>query len=464
MNVPLLVRSGQSYADAGLAKAVIDHVCVSLVGKAGAGMAALLIQTERELSSHCVRCIRVYGPSSGGLALRDLIAQVVGRPDSALLTDHDLKAGFVALTEPGGNYDLVALLVTEAHSLLPSAMRYIQLACRSSPKLRVVLAGQPSLAATLAQDEFAYLRRITQELELHDMVGEGPSGGGLAVPEPLPVPHRSGPSALVRLGLAALLVPMVGLIWWRHLPASPVVDMLGVPSPSAHIAQPVLAEPATTEQEPAEEVSPPELEAELNPEPAAAAVDVPPPVSADIPVEPASALPGATVEARIPELPAEPVKPAESSATVGDEPPAAAMPERTTELIQEAVEPAKAAPPAQEAGPTSVQVPEPAVQAQDAAPASPETADVVSPAVGASMPVPPLPRPGRSAAPALPPPASPAVQHARTEAPRAAATAAVPPTRLTDDRRCRDIVLKAQLGKDLSDADKRFLRSGCRAE
>ncbi len=426
---------------------------------------ALLNQAELELSSRSIRCVRIYGPASGGLAVRDLIAQVVGRPDTANLTDGDLKAGFIALTEPGEHYELVALLVAEAHTLLPSAMRYIQLACRSSPKLRVVLAGQASLTATLAQNEFADLWRVTHVLELHDVVGERPPGSGLAVP---PVPHRSGSSALVRLGLAALLVPMVGLIWWRHLPASPVVDSpvvnthvfsapvpdapTGTPGSNALVAQPAET-PAAKEQEPADEIFPPELEAEAapNPAPAAAAVDVPPLLTADTPVEPVPAVPSTPLEAFVPE----PAMPAESGAIANDTPPAIAMPERPAEPTQASVEPAKTPQPPREASPVATQAPEPAVQALSAAPPP----EAVSPTVSAIPPIPSLPRPSRPAAPAMPP-----IQHARTELPRPVVTAAVPPARLADERRCRDIVLKVQLGKDLSNADKLFLRSGCSAE
>lgn len=464
MNVPLFpIRPGQTPAAAGLAKAVADHACVCVTGRVDAGTTALLNEAEHELSSRSVRCVRVYGPASGGLTLRDLIAQVVGRPDAATLTDGDLKAGFVALTEPGEHYELVALLVAEAHSLLPSATRYIQLACRSSPRLRVVLAGQASLTATLAQDEFADFRRMTHVLDLHDAAEERPPGSGLAAPS---VPRRSGSSALVRLGLAALLVPMVGLIWWRHLPASSAVDSpvvntpvvnapvfdvpVGVPGPNAPVAQSTEAS-AAKEQEPADEIFPPELEADAAPDPppAVAAVDVPPPLTADTPVEPAPAAPSATSEVLVPEPATEPTVPVESGVTASDAPPATAVPERAAEPTQASVEPAEPPEPAQEANPVATQALEPAVQAPSAVP----------PPEAVSPPVPSLPKPSRPAVPALPP-----IQHARTETPRPIVTAAVPPTRLVDERRCRDIVLKAQLGKDLSDADKQFLRSGCRAE
>ena len=189
--------------------------CMSLLCGPGLSTAAVLDEAENELSGHGLRCVRVYGPASGGLTLRDLVAQIVPRADPDALTDHDLQAGFVALTEPGEGYDRVALLVTEAHNLLPSAMRYIQLACRSSPKLRVALAGQPGLASYLAQDEFADLRqRITRTLELPGPV-QDTAPGLLSVLAGL---CRGGAGPLVRLGVAAASVLLIAAVEWRHGP------------------------------------------------------------------------------------------------------------------------------------------------------------------------------------------------------------------------------------------------------
>ena len=189
--------------------------CVSLLCRPGLSAAAVLDEAENELSRHGLRCIRVYGPASGGLTLRDLVAQIVARADPDALTDDDLKAGFTTLTEPGAGCDRVVLLVTEAHNLLPSAMRYVQLACRSGPKLRIALAGQPSLAAVLAQDEFADLRqRLTRTFELPGRVKDTAPGlisvlAGLC---------RGGARPLVRLGVVAASVLPVAAAGWRHGP------------------------------------------------------------------------------------------------------------------------------------------------------------------------------------------------------------------------------------------------------
>ena len=493
MNAPLFpVRPNQISAVAGVAKAVADHACVIINGRTGIGTAALLNQAEYELSDYRVRCIRVHGSPSGGFALRDLIAQVVDQPNAAALTDHYLKAGFLALTEPGEGCDLVVLLVAEAHSLLPSAVRYIQFACQSSPKLRVVLAGHPRLAATLVPDEFVYLRRVTQTLQMPDLAEPVTSGGALAMPEP-PLPRRSRAPALVRLGLAALLVPMVGFIWWRHVPASPMTDMpVEVSSVDVSAAQPATAEPLATEQEHAEEIFPadpesepnpapalaaaddpspatndaraeeifpPDIEGELNPASALAALDSPPPAVNDTPVAAAPALPGAASDAVGSAPPADPVVPAQGSTAANGELPAAAPPEPTAEAAQGVAVPAEAPPTeAAEAPPGAAQAPEPAVQAADTAPSPPKAAGVVSPPVAAVLPAPSSPKSNR---PVTRP--SRAVQHARAEPPQAAEAAVASPIHLADQQRCRDIVLRSQLGKDLSDGDKQFLRSGCRA-
>ena len=212
-----LLYLGQARAAAGLMSAVAHgDECMSLLCGPGLSTAAVLDEAENELSRHGLRCVRVYGPASGGLTLRDLVAQIVPRADPDALTDGDLKAGFVTLTEPGDGYGRVVLLVTEAQNLRPSAMRYIQLACRSSPTLRVALAGQPDLAVALARDEFAGLRQcITRTLELPGPVRDA-APGLLSVLAGL---CRNGAGPLVRLGVAAASVLLVATAEWRHGPA-----------------------------------------------------------------------------------------------------------------------------------------------------------------------------------------------------------------------------------------------------
>ena len=210
---PQLYRS-QTRAAVDLMSAVAHgDECVSLLCEPGLSTAAVLDEAETELSGHGLRCVRVYGPASGGLTLRNLVGQIVARADPDALTDADLKAGFVTLTEPGEGYDRVALLVTEAQNLLPAAMRYIQLACRSSAKLRVVLAGQPGLAEALAPDEFAYLRqRITRTLELPGPM-QGKTPGLWSVLAGL---RWGSTGPLVRLGVVAASVLLIAVVGWHQ--------------------------------------------------------------------------------------------------------------------------------------------------------------------------------------------------------------------------------------------------------
>ena len=210
---PLLYLS-QTRAAMELISAVAQgDECVSLLCAPGLSTAAVLDEAENELSNHGLRCVRVYGPASGGLTLRNLVGQIVARADPDALTDADLKAGFVTLTEPGEGYDRVALLVTEAHNLLPAAMRYVQLACRSSLKLRVALAGQPGLVGALASDEFAYLRqRITRTLQLPGPM-QGKATGLWSV---LASFCRGAGGLRVRLGVAAASVLLIAAVGWHQ--------------------------------------------------------------------------------------------------------------------------------------------------------------------------------------------------------------------------------------------------------
>lgn len=248
VNQPLfLLRAGQEQAAARLADAVAAwDECVSLVSTSSAATAAVLEWAERDLSDRGIRCVRVYGASSGeGFGLRDLMVQVIdqdrGQVSPAVLTDADLKAAFTSLTKPGEGYDRVALLVAEAHNLLPPAVQYIQLACRSSSKLLVVLAGQPSLTATLAGDEFAYMRgRITRNLVLPNVSPDsGPDAllSDAGAPPIAPAVQAARiwfmPRALARLGLAAAAALAIWTTRWEKPPAPPVAAIQSGPAAPA---------------------------------------------------------------------------------------------------------------------------------------------------------------------------------------------------------------------------------------
>ena len=526
--------------------------CVSLVGAAGADATAVLDRAERELSGGGIRCVRVRGPASGGLGPRELMAQVVGRADPGALTDAELQAGFAALTEPGAGHDRVILLVSEAHGLLPSAVRLVQLACRTSPKLLVVLAGQPGLAAVLAPDEFAYLRqRITRRLELPDPaaasppaspVAAAPAAAALAAPasapSPPPVPSARrlvGPRTLVKLGVAASLAFAIWTTRWGnpHTPPTTAAPA-GASSPDGPAAV-VRAGPGTvvggasTSQSDALVVwttrqdGPPAPAAGLQPDDRAAArtgVEAPAesvptarlqaaePVAPRADPLPDEAAPLATADAPdAPEFkPAGQEQPEPVRDLAGASPPP--LPEQAAELATDTPPEKVMPPPKPDAAPAvatldappaetpavpagtaddsvaSAEPPAPAMQGERVAGDPAEDAErvaarapepIVEPA-----PLPPAPDPVADANPLIPPPEPPpsrartvavttltppeAARRARGGAERIVTPAAVPPARLADERRCRDIVLKAQLGEDPSDADKQFLRGGCRVK
>ena len=468
-----LISSGQVHAAAGLAEAVADRYgCVGVISRAAVGTAALLDQTARELSDRRIRCVRVQGPAAGGLASRGLIAQIVARPDPGALTDADLRAGYRALTEPGEGFRRVALLVSEAHGLLPSAVRTIQLARQASPaKLCVVLAGKPGLAAVLEGEDFIPLRSAMHMMEFSEPAGTGLFDRASALPE-LPAPRAGGSSSLVRLGLAASIIPIVGLIWWRHLPETPaaIVPPPDVPSISASVdapsarpaVDPPAPPPAAAAAERAGEPVPPEL-----------GLPAPPQAETGPAADPAPAVATVTPEPPVSEAPAEPEAPAEHIADVA-EPPAA---EPTASEVPAPVAAEPAAPAADLPAAAAALEPPTAPPERGEVPA-PETEMAEPPAPKPAAPDagPPAPEPAVAARPPQPhdtltvTTALPTGGGARRAAPPAAVPQAVaPPARpaedrpsLADEKRCRTIVFRAQLGKDPSDADKQFLRNGCR--
>ena len=546
--------------------------CVSLVGGASAGTAAVLDRAEPELRGGGIRCVRVGGlppgGEAGGLTGRALMAQVLGLANPDALTDTDLRAGVTTLTEPGEGCSRVALLVAEAQALLPSALRIIQFACRASPKLLVVLAGQPGLFATLAVEEFAYLRqRITRKLELPDPAAGSPATVLATTPELLPSPPTprlwGGTRTLAKLGVAAVLALAVWTTRWGDTAAPRRVGVSAEASAPGGSAGPARAEREARDTAPAQAdalvvwttprgdlPAPPTVPAPPAPFPAPAVAPVlngrvaptPPEPrlsaaaqSAEVRAgeeavqagpQPTEPVPGATADAlgaavgapgALPNAPGsalDAVPDARRAATDAPSPHepavAAQVPQPPADLTPVPVQPTPTPPEpavAGHEGPGATRervartdAPEQTGMADHAAPAIAgllgELETAHAPVPGASAPdgvddgppaptiqgavpetaVPALAEPAERAAP-LPPPPPPApartvtasaatlpeaARRPRGGADRIATPAAAPPTVPTDERRCRNIVMKAQLGEDPSDADKQFLRSGCR--
>ena len=421
--------------------------CAVVISETNGGAAAMLDRLQDELSRRRVRCIRISMPPLGSLSLRGLMAQILGRPEPsafqvlgrpefAALTDGELKAGFTALTEPGAGYDRVALLIDGAHSLQLPVLRYIQFACQSSPSLRVVLTGRPALDSLLSRNEFGLLNlRIRHRFEL-----AGSSLAGLAMKSaPSDRGRRAPPRWLTYLntGLGALASSalIASLALWvlptghsPEPPAPPLPGSAGVASdrvasaPEADRAAPTpeasVAPLATWTRQPADA-----------PEP----VEAPTPSSDLVPAVSHDVTPRVTVSDA---PPAEPL-PIPDQPLYLDPPPAEPMPEvHVADLESELaglhkIEPAPAD-----------HLPGPIVP-------SFATSGLATSGLAASS----LAVPGRSPAQSPPSP----MRH--IAAARKQATA---PDEDEGGRRCRDIVLNAQLGRTPSHADTLFMQNGCR--
>lgn len=104
------------------------------------------------------RVFRAKGTLPEGLSLPVLMRQAFGQPSPGVQDDEFLKLGFQALTTLDAACDRVVLLINDANTLRPSALRYIQLACRAGTNLQLVLAGKRGFLDLLGPHEFAHLR------------------------------------------------------------------------------------------------------------------------------------------------------------------------------------------------------------------------------------------------------------------------------------------------------------------
>ena len=82
----------------------------------------------------------------------------MGSPTPGVQHDEFLKLGFQALTTLDAACDRIVLLINDANTLRPSALRYIQLACGAGTHLQLVLAGKRGFLDLIGPNEFAHLR------------------------------------------------------------------------------------------------------------------------------------------------------------------------------------------------------------------------------------------------------------------------------------------------------------------
>ena len=140
----LFVPAAQRDAAAAIGEAVAGPDALTvLVGAAGAGKTTVLDRVAAELAGRPVRVVRVSGAVPGGLGLAGLVEQVGRQAGPHATPDEQRERAFEVLTELDDGAERIALLVDDAHGLQPEALRYVQLACRSSPMLRAVLASLP---------------------------------------------------------------------------------------------------------------------------------------------------------------------------------------------------------------------------------------------------------------------------------------------------------------------------------
>ncbi|MGI4953465.1 MAG: hypothetical protein ACRYGM_16800 [Janthinobacterium lividum] len=145
----------------------------------GPGASVLLDQAAALLAARRLRVLRAAAAGPEGLGLQELMAQVAGGPDAGSPDGTSLEQGAQALTVLDGRCDGIVLLLDDAETVQPTALRYIQLACRTSAKLRLVLAGMPE---GLDGAEFASLRARLQAQPVLVLDGSLPN----VVPQPAP--------------------------------------------------------------------------------------------------------------------------------------------------------------------------------------------------------------------------------------------------------------------------------------
>lgn len=143
----------------------------------GPGASMLLDQAAALLAARRSRVLRAAAVGPEGLGLEELMAQVAGRAEPGSPGNPSLEQGAQAMTVLDERCDRIVLLLDDAETVRPAALRYIQLACRTSAKLRLVLAGMPD---GVDGAEFASLRARLQVQPVLTLDGSLPN----AMPAP----------------------------------------------------------------------------------------------------------------------------------------------------------------------------------------------------------------------------------------------------------------------------------------
>ena len=450
-----------------LVAAVSGGASVLFVGQAGT--ADCLRVLGRMLGAARTRVLHVHPP----LDLTDFMEQVASAFPAAP-GQCALERGFRSLTALDANCDRISLLVEDAHLLPHPTLRYIELALRSGPHLQVVLAGQPALMETLDLPGFASLR---QRLSVRVDATEPQREPLPAVVVPIANARRNRRPAV----LAGALAASVAMVAWslHSFVAEPdlqptVVTAEAVTAPSSEPLSPTVPEASAIRASIPDAFPAPEPIAPIT---VAQKPEAPVPAEVQPPV-PDATLTAPTIVAQVPEAPVP--LPAEAPSAVPDvalgpaltveAPPSVLVPDATPTPQPTAPVVLTQVPEAPAPVPAEVQLP---VQEAALSPvlttdaprstSVPEAVlDPASPAIVAMLPVSPQVPPPRARPSVAASPISPRQVLVRPTPVRPERVGSVVPASAQSERRCRNIVLRVQLGEVPDDGDRTFLRNGCR--
>ncbi len=124
---------------------------VFLVGEADIARVQVLDRVASELAELRCRVVRVAAREADELSLHSFVAQLTQQLGSNAEPGDPLERNHRRLTEADASCDRIALLIDRAHLLDASALRFIQLTCRSGPALRVVLASKAAGPASVPE-------------------------------------------------------------------------------------------------------------------------------------------------------------------------------------------------------------------------------------------------------------------------------------------------------------------------
>ena len=142
---------------------------MTLTGARGVGKTMMALAIREELSKRSVSVRWVDGGTGGGIRLRTIMFQVLGKP-RADIDVGDIERLFDAMTEQEATHPEVVLIIDDAERLLPDAIGYLRLLASVAMERmpQIVFVGDPSfwdIADQAAQAGFEDLITARFELE-----------------------------------------------------------------------------------------------------------------------------------------------------------------------------------------------------------------------------------------------------------------------------------------------------------